>query len=102
MSTKPDYYDVLGVDRTASSEEIRKAFRDLARRHHPDVSKESDAESRFKQINEAYEVLGDSEKRSNYDQFGHSGPGSPFGVGCLLYTSPSPRDRQKSRMPSSA
>lgn len=81
MSTKPDYYDVLGVDRTASSEEIRKAFRDLARRHHPDVSKESDAESRFKQINEAYEVLGDSEKRSNYDQFGHSGPGSPFGVG---------------------
>ena len=81
MSTKPDYYDVLGVDRTASSEEIRKAFRDLARRHHPDVSKESDAEARFKQINEAYEVLGDSEKRSNYDQFGHSGPGSPFGVG---------------------
>lgn len=81
MSTKQDYYDVLGVGRTASSEEIRKAFRDLARRHHPDVSKDSDSEDRFKQINEAYEVLRDSEKRSSYDQFGHSGPGSPFGVG---------------------
>ncbi|HCU73266.1 MAG TPA: molecular chaperone DnaJ [Chloroflexi bacterium] len=65
----------------ASSEAIRKAFRDLARRHHPDVSKEPDAEARFKQINEAYEVLSDSEKRSHYDQFGHGGPGSPFGVG---------------------
>tara|TARA_Y100000588_G_scaffold382771_1_gene470939 strand:+ start:27028 stop:28134 length:1107 start_codon:yes stop_codon:yes gene_type:complete len=81
VSTKPDYYDVLGVDRMASSEAIRKAFRDLARRHHPDVSKEPDAEARFKQINEAYEVLSDSEKRSHYDQFGHGGPGSPFGVG---------------------
>lgn len=69
MSYK-DYYEVLGVSRTATADEIQKAFRGLARKHHPDVSKEPKAEERFKQINEAYEVLKDSEKRSLYDKYG--------------------------------
>ena len=81
MSAKPDYYDVLGVERTAGSDQIRKAYRDLARRHHPDVSREPDATERFQQINEAYEVLRDEEKRANYDRYGHDGPGTPFGAG---------------------
>jgi len=80
VSAKPDYYEVLGVARNASPDEIRSAFRDLARRYHPDVSAEEDADARFKQINEAHEVLKDSDKRANYDRFGHSGSGSPFGV----------------------
>ena len=81
MSAKPDYYDVLGVERTAGPDDIRKAYRDLARRHHPDVSREPDATERFQQINEAYQVLRDEEKRATYDRFGHDGPGTPFGAG---------------------
>lgn len=65
-----DYYQVLGVSRDASKEEIQKAYRKLARKYHPDVSKEADAEARFKELSEAYEVLKDSEKRQKYDQFG--------------------------------
>jgi curved DNA-binding protein len=66
-----DYYEVLGVPRDASKEDIRKAFRKLARTHHPDVATEkAGAEERFKEINEAYEVLGDEEKRKKYDAFG--------------------------------
>jgi len=72
-TTKRDYYDVLGVGRQASAEEIRKAYRRLARQYHPDVNKSKDAESRFKEINEAYEVLSDDEKRAAYDRFGHAG-----------------------------
>src|SRR5206468_551360 len=66
-----DYYETLGVPKTASEEEIRAAFRKLARKHHPDVAKDKKAaEEKFKEINEAYEVLGDSEKRKKYDQLG--------------------------------
>ncbi|MEW5865443.1 MAG: molecular chaperone DnaJ [Bacillota bacterium] len=81
---KRDYYEVLGVDRNASQEEIKKAFRKLARRYHPDMNKEDpSAEAKFKEINEAYEVLSDPEKRSRYDQFGHAaeGPAGPGGAG---------------------
>jgi len=62
-----DYYSALGVDRTASDDEVRKAYRKLARKYHPDVSKESDAEQRMRDINEAKDVLGDKEKRAAYD-----------------------------------
>jgi curved DNA-binding protein len=65
-----DYYDVLGVDRNADADEIQRAFRTLARRHHPDISKAPDAEDRFKEINEAYQVLSDPETRRRYDRYG--------------------------------
>src|SRR5258708_17432975 len=65
-----DYYETLGVDRSASEEDIRRAYRQLARRYHPDVNKEPGAEDRFKEISEAYEVLRDSEKRERYDRLG--------------------------------
>jgi molecular chaperone DnaJ len=75
MSGKRDYYEVLGVGRSATPEEIKKAYRRLARQYHPDVSDVSDAEAHFKEINEAYEVLSDPDKRDTYDRFGHVGPG---------------------------
>lgn len=83
MADKRDYYEVLGVAKTASEEEIKKAYRSLAKKYHPDVSKEADAEKKFKEVQEAYDVLSDSQKRSQYDQFGHAGAngGDPFGGG---------------------
>jgi molecular chaperone DnaJ len=78
--SKRDYYEILGVDRNASDEEIRKAYRKLARKYHPDVNKDDpDAERKFKEVKEAYEVLGDAQKRANYDRFGHADPYSGFG-----------------------
>ena len=77
-----DYYDVLGVPRDASGDDIKRAFRRLARQYHPDVSSEPDAEDRFKEINEAYRVLSDDDKRAAYDRFGHAGVnGGPGGFG---------------------
>jgi curved DNA-binding protein len=74
-----DYYEVLGVTRGAGAEEVKRAYRKLARKFHPDVSKERNAESRFKEVQEAYEVLRDPEKRAAYDQLGrHYRPGQQF------------------------
>ncbi len=83
---KRDYYEVLGVSKTASQDEIKSAFRRLAKKYHPDVSKEENAGEKFKEVQEAYSVLSDEEKRRQYDQFGHAafqgggaGGGNPFG-----------------------
>jgi molecular chaperone DnaJ len=81
MVTERDYYDVLGVRRDASDADIKKAFRKLAQRWHPDVSEEPDAHERFKEINEAYQVLVDPQRRQQYDMFGRAGLGDTVGGG---------------------
>jgi molecular chaperone DnaJ len=73
MAEKRDYYEVLGINRGASSDEIRRAFRNLAKEFHPDVNKSPDAEANFKEINEAYAVLSDDDRRAAYDRYGHAG-----------------------------
>ncbi|MCK4368674.1 MAG: molecular chaperone DnaJ [Dehalococcoidales bacterium] len=81
MPLKRDYYEVLGIDRNATEEEIRRAFRKLAFKYHPDHNHEDKAGERFKEVNEAYEVLSDADKRSAYDRFGHGGAEALFGRG---------------------
>ncbi len=81
---KRDYYEILGLDKNSSEDEIKKSFRKLARKYHPDVNPDNkEAEAKFKEVNEAYEVLKDPQKRNQYDQFGHAafGQQGPFGAG---------------------
>ncbi len=73
MATKRDYYEIIGVDKKASPDDIKKAYRKLALQYHPDRNKSPDAEEKFKEISEAYAVLSDQNKRQQYDQFGHAG-----------------------------
>ena len=73
MADKRDYYEVLGVDKGASDADIKKAYRVLAKKYHPDMNPgNAEAEAKFKEVNEAYEVLSDSDKKAKYDQFGHA------------------------------
>ncbi len=81
-----DYYEILGVPRTASVDEIKKAYRKLAKKHHPDLNKSSDATEKFKEINEAASVLGDPKKRETYDRFGTTGEGFSAGGGGFGFT----------------
>ena len=89
MANKRDYYEVLGVDKSATDDDLKKAYRKLAKKYHPDANPDNkkEAEAKFKEVNEAYENLSDPQKRKMYDQFGHTGPqgfggaGGPFGGG---------------------
>ena len=79
---KRDYYEVLGVSRGASEDEIKKAYKKMARKYHPDLNPgDKTAEEKFKEVNEAYEVLSDADKKARYDQYGHAGVDPNFGAG---------------------
>jgi molecular chaperone DnaJ len=79
--SKRDYYEILGVNKGASKDEIKKAYRKLSKQYHPDINKDADAEVKFKELAEANEVLSDDQKRAQYDQFGHADPNQGFGGG---------------------
>lgn len=81
MATKRDYYEVLGLSKGASDDEIKKAYRKLSKKYHPDINKDADAETKFKELTEAYEVLSDPQKKAAYDQYGHAGTDPSYGGG---------------------
>ena len=83
MANKRDFYEVLGLSKSASQDEIKKAYRTLAKKYHPDINKEPGAEDKFKEIQEAYDILSDEKKKQLYDQFGHAGvdPNAAGGTG---------------------
>ena len=87
MAEKRDYYEVLGIPKTATEAEIKKAFRTTAKKYHPDINPSAEAAEIFKEASEAYSVLSDKEKRAQYDQFGHAafdGSGGGYGGGFSL------------------
>ena len=82
MADKRDYYEVLGIAKGASEDEIKKAYKKMARKYHPDLNPgDKEAEEKFKEVNEAYEVLSDADKKARYDQYGHAGVDPNFGGG---------------------
>ena len=78
---KRDYYEVLGVSKGATADELKKAYRKLSKKYHPDINKEADAEDKFKEISEAYEILSDPQRKAAYDQYGHAGTDPNYGGG---------------------
>ena len=72
MAEKRDYYEVLGISKSASADEIKRAYRKMAKKYHPDVNKEPGAEEKFKEVQEAYDVLSDDNKKAAYDRYGHA------------------------------
>ena len=93
MADKRDYYEVLGVSKGASDDEIKKAYRQSAKKYHPDLHPgDKEAEAKFKEVNEAYEVLSDKDKKQRYDQFGHAGVDPNYGAGAGGYGSPFGQD----------
>ena len=81
MADKRDYYEVLGLGKDASEADIKKAYRTMAKKYHPDMNKEAGAEEKFKEVNEAYAVLSDPDKKSRYDQYGFAGVDPNYGGG---------------------
>ena len=82
MADKRDYYEVLGIQKNASEDEMKKAYRQMAKKYHPDLHpNDKEAEEKFKEVNEAYEVLSDPSKKERYDQFGHAGVDPSYGGG---------------------
>ena len=91
LADKRDYYEILGVNKNSSEDEIKKAYRRLAKKYHPDLNPgDKESEQKFKEVNEAYDVLSDQSKRSKYDQFGHAGTDPNYGAGGYSYYSESP------------
>ena len=89
MADKRDYYEVLGVEKGVSDDELKKAFRKQAKMYHPDLHpNDKEAEAKFKEVNEAYEVLSDKEKRARYDRFGFAGVDPSYGAGSAAYSNP--------------
>ena len=102
MATEIDYYTTLGVARTATDADIKKAFRKLAQQWHPDVNTDAGAQERFKEINEAYQVLSDPGRRATYDRFGKAGLGADGGAGFDPSAFAGPTRRSSSRSTAAA